>query len=105
MNTIEKQERINGIGMRCKYNDCVLCSPYKHSCNFCGWNPEVSKARVERYRKMIAAKCALDAVECYCRCSVYGKTLDPAPFEDDNNCSRTDTNIEKGGDAQWLNQQ
>lgn len=35
----------------CPYNDAVGCFPSKKNCDRCGWKPEVSKARLEKFCK------------------------------------------------------
>lgn len=35
----------------CKYVDAVLCRPSQMNCEKCGWNPEVSKRRLEKIKK------------------------------------------------------
>ena len=35
----------------CKYNEGVGCGPFNHKCEKCGWNPEVAKARLEKFCK------------------------------------------------------
>lgn len=35
----------------CKYNEGVGCAPVGRNCEKCGWNPKVSKARLEKFCK------------------------------------------------------
>ena len=33
----------------CKFNEGVDCSPFNRHCERCGWNPELAKARLEKF--------------------------------------------------------
>ena len=37
----------------CPHNDAVSCRPSTKWCHSCGWNPEVAKARTERFCKKL----------------------------------------------------
>lgn len=37
--------------IKCPYNDAAGCFPSKKHCDSCGWNPDVSKARLEKFCK------------------------------------------------------
>ena len=42
-----KRKESNGLMWECPYNKAVECSFRR--CDKCGWNPEVAKARLDKY--------------------------------------------------------
>lgn len=37
--------------IKCPHNDAVGCFPSQKHCSSCGWNPEVSQERLEKFLK------------------------------------------------------
>lgn len=42
-------KRIKPEPPTCPHNEGVVCLPGEHKCSACGWNPELSKARLEAF--------------------------------------------------------
>lgn len=47
--TMENNETKRADFPACRYNPGVVCFPGERKCSGCGWNPDVAKARLNRF--------------------------------------------------------